>query len=123
MPVYNILIECLIFISTQLFLFQTVTFVPNFYQVDFTHRVDSRTVKLALENAVKIETPLDSQVWRQGSGILLKNGYILTATHVVSGANYLLIRQYNTDTQKIARTVVMLNNSDIALLRFTDQEV
>ncbi len=58
----------------------------------------------------------------QGSGFLIKNGFILTNAHVVSDSRMLLVNKLSSPNPFLADVVAVAHDSDLALLKVRDPD-
>lgn len=56
-----------------------------------------------------------------GSGVIIKDNYIITNAHVVSDAKYIQVSKDKTSKKYIARVKYISHQADLALLEVEDQ--
>jgi S1-C subfamily serine protease len=103
----------------------------DFFQVEQTNNVLSvasvvRTVSSCDKNRIianleKCSVAIGSDNYHFGSGFVIKNGLVLTAAHVVSGAETLYVTQ--GENSVLAELVATSANLDLALLKLTNNSL
>lgn len=114
-------------VGTILFTNTAMGFVPSPALIQLQGRVKSAiaTVRPAVVEIVALSTPANAQSAYQsiGSGVIVDpEGYILTNSHVVKDASYILVQLYSSNPTQYSTTVVNRDDSlDLALIKITEK--